>query len=57
MIEIDGIKYKVIETLPYHGIGKPSKMVKDLKGDERIAVKERGKWRFWTVQDRLGIRK
>lgn len=56
-IEIEGKKYKVIETLPYHGAGKPAKIVEDKTSEtgERMVVKQGGKWRFWTAQDRLGL--
>ena len=54
-IKIYGQRYKVLETLPYHGVGKPTKVVHcpNTPGGERVAVKEYGKWRFWTVEDRL----
>ena len=57
-ITIDGKEYKVIETLPYHNVGKPAKVVEDKTSEtgERVAVKEGGRWRFWTVADRLGRR-
>jgi hypothetical protein len=28
-IVVDGQKYEVIETLPYHSVGMPAKVVKD----------------------------
>ena len=51
-IEVDGKFYKVVETLPYHGIGRAVIIVDD---KEKVVVKEVGKWRFWTVKDRLGV--
>ncbi len=51
-IIIDGKKYKVIETLPYHQAGRPTKVIV-VEGKEKVAVKEHGKWRFWTPEDRL----
>ena len=52
MITIEGKKYKVVETLPYHCAGIQAKIVKD--GDkERTAVKDNGLWRWWTTRDRL----
>lgn len=56
-ITIDGQKYEVVETLPYHGVGMPAKVVKDETSDtgERVAVKRGGIWRFWTAQDRLRL--
>ena len=51
----DGKDYKVTETLPYHGVGKPAKMVEDKSSEtgERVAVKQNGEWRFWDTEDRL----
>ena len=54
-IIIDNKEYCVIEKLPYHGIGKPAVIV-ETKTGERVAVKQSGKWRFWTIEDRLGKR-
>jgi hypothetical protein len=54
-IKIDGKEYKVTENLPFHGVGYLSKMVEDENGNEQMAVKENGRWRLWTVEDRLGI--
>ena len=53
MIEIEGKKYKVVETLPYHGAGRLTKVI-DTPDGEKIVVKDYGKWRFWIVDDRLG---
>lgn len=47
MIKIDGVSYKVIETLSYHGIGMPVKVLK-YNDTERIAVKRNGKWVWHT---------
>ena len=54
-ITISGKKYLITEKLPYHGCGCLSVVV-ETKTGERIAVKQGGVWRFWTVQDRLGIK-
>ncbi len=51
-ITIDGKEYRVLETLPFHGIGKPTKAV-IVDGYERIAVKEHGTWRLWGPSDRI----
>ncbi len=57
-IEIEGKKYEVVETLPYHQVGMSAKAVKDdtSVSGERIAVKQGGKWRFWKEADRLGVK-
>lgn len=52
-IEVDGKKYKVAETLPYHGCGMYAKVVDTPEG-EKIAVKRDDKWVWWTSQNRLG---
>lgn len=52
-IEVNGKRYKVVEKLPFHGVGKQARMVLD-DDEERVAVKDGGVWRFWTVKDRLG---
>jgi hypothetical protein len=56
-IMIDGQKYEVVETLPYHSAGTPAKVVKDKTSHtgERVAVKRGGIYRFRTVQDRLSV--
>ncbi len=51
-IKIDGKNYTVVETLSYTSAGRIAKVVKN-KGGEKVAVKESGKWRFWTAEDRL----
>lgn len=53
MIEVEGNKYKVIETLPYHQTGYHTKAVQTEDG-EKIAVKRGGRWTWWTPQDRVG---
>ena len=53
IVTVDGTAYRVIENLPYHGCGWPSKIIKTKDG-EKIVVKEGEMWRFWTVKDRLG---
>ena len=52
-IEINGIQYKVTETLGFQpSAGVYAKTV-DVGGESRMAVKcPRGKWRFWTSRDR-----
>lgn len=52
-IVVEGIAYKVIETLPYCQAGMPAKMVETPEG-ERVAVKRDGaSWSWWTNGDRL----
>ena len=47
MIEVEGKKYKVVESLGYvHDVGMYAKVVK-LGDAERIAVKDGGVWRWW----------
>ena len=53
IVTVDGKTYRVIENLPYHGCGRPSKFV-ETKDGEKVVVKEGGMWRFWTAKDRLG---
>lgn len=57
MIEVDGVKYKVVESLGFQGglqakvlyaPGEPNK--------EKVAVKRLGKWEWWTPNNRLGRR-
>lgn len=50
-IEVDGVEYKVTEHLGFQA-GFPAKAVATKEG-EKVAVKENGKWRFWSVGDRL----
>ena len=52
-IEIEGNRYKVLESLGYnHDAGCYAKIVAD--GDrERMAVKQAGGWRFWSAADRV----
>jgi len=52
-IEVEGLKYKVIETLSYCQAGMPAKAVETNDG-EKVAVKRGGKWTWWTVKDRIG---
>jgi len=55
-IEVDGKKYTVTETFSTVQMGLPAKMVKDetvKPFGERVAVKQSGKWRWWTGMDRL----
>lgn len=52
MIEIEGKKYKVIETLPYHQAGHQAKAVQT-EGGEKIAVKRGGRWTWWRIEDRM----
>ena len=53
-IEVEGEKYKVVETLPYAQAGMPAKFVETPTG-ERVAVKRGGGWTWWTAQDRLQV--
>ena len=52
-IEIDGVFYQVVETLPHCQVGMPAKYVDTPEG-EKVAVKRSGKWAWWTASDRLG---
>lgn len=51
-IKVDGVSYKVTETLGYHQVGMPAKFVQTPDG-ERVAVKRGGVWTWWAVQDRV----
>ena len=54
MIEIEGKKYRVVESLGFQG-GYQAKAVYFPETDEeRVAVKRGGAWSWWTVIDRLG---
>ena len=53
MIEVEGKKYRVVETLGYHQCGYPAKFVETPDG-ERVAVKRGGVWTWWTTKDRIG---
>lgn len=54
-ITIDGQVYKVVETLPYQGMGKPSKIVAT-NGGEKVVFRDRyGKWQFWIAANRMGL--
>jgi hypothetical protein len=54
-IEVDGVKYKVVETLAYQQAGCKAVVVEDLTSPtkENVAVLQGGRWRFWTAKDRL----
>lgn len=52
-IKVEGIEYKVTETLGCHQCGMPAKFVQTPDG-ERVAVKRGGAWTWWTAPDRLG---
>ncbi len=52
MIEVDGKKYKCVETLGYQQVGMPAKVLSTVDG-ERIAVKRGGKWTWWNTSDKL----
>jgi hypothetical protein len=52
MIEVEGEKYKCVETLGYQQVGMPTKVLLTVDG-ERIAVKSGGKWTWWSVSDKL----
>lgn len=52
-IEIEGVKYKVVERLGYNpDIGLRCFVVND-SGYERKAVKDGKVYRFWTIADRM----
>ena len=53
---VEGESYEVVESFGYHQFGAPAKMVKTDSG-EKVAVRQAGKWKFWTTEDRLGINK
>lgn len=53
MIEVEGKKYKCVETLGYQQAGMLAKVLLTPDG-EKIAVKRGGKWTWWDVLDRLG---
>ena len=56
-IEVAGIKYEIVSNLGYqHSSGVYAKMVQTPTG-EKMVVKEFGKWRFWTVEDRISVAK
>lgn len=50
-IEIDGVKYPVLENLGFQG-GYYAKLVYTETG-HRVVIKKGGKWAWHTVQDRL----
>ena len=53
LILIEGKTYQVIESLGYQiGVGLQARVVKTDQG-ERIAVKRKRGWTWWTVEDRL----
>ncbi len=59
-ITVEGKKYRVVENLGFiHSCGLYGKVcipvdIFSAHEGERIAVKEFGKWRWWTAQDRVG---
>jgi len=55
IVTVDGKAYRVVENLPYHGLGRPSKLVETDSGEEAVVVKQGSQWRFWTARDRLGF--
>lgn len=56
-VEIEGIRYRVIEDMGFnHDVGGPSVVV-DVNGCERAAVKDGKAWRFWTAADRVSVRR
>lgn len=57
MIEVDGKKYRVVESLGFQG-GYQAKVVyaPDEPTKEKVAVNRNGKWTWWTANDRLGVR-
>jgi len=52
-VRVDGKSCVVVETLPYHGIGRAAKVV-IVNGAEKTVVKDARGWRVWTARDRLG---
>jgi len=52
MIDVDGHKYEVSETLGTQQCGMLAKALKTKDG-ERIAVRCGGRWKWWTALDRL----
>lgn len=50
-IEIDGVKYRAKEPLPYHGPGFQACVLATPDG-ARVAVKRGGTWSWWTKWDR-----
>lgn len=52
-IAVEGKNYKVVESLPANSTGFPAKVVL-VDGEEKVAVKRGGVWRFWTTQNRFG---
>ena len=52
-ILVDSVRYRVIETLSAQAVGMPAKLVATREGD-RVIVRQRGVWRFWTAADRVG---
>lgn len=52
MIEVEGHKYRTVETLPFHGAGLPAKVLATPNG-ERVAVKRGGRWAWWTARDKI----
>lgn len=56
-IEVDGKKYKVIDNLGYvSAIGMYVKEVM-VNGEEKMVVKTKNGWRFWTTENRLSAHK
>ena len=56
-IEIDGIRYRVIEDMGFNHDAGASSVVVDVNGRERVAVREGKAWRFWTAADRVSVRR
>ncbi len=52
MIEVEGARYKVTESLGYQHGGGHAVYVATPDG-ERVAVKRGGRWTWWTAEDRL----
>lgn len=52
-IKIDGTRYRVCDSLGYlHDVGSYVKEVETENGP-KMAVKQGGRWRFWTAIDRI----
>jgi len=53
-IEIDGKRYKVVESVGYNrDIGGYVKIVTTLDGEKTAVKQGRRSWRFWTARDRV----
>lgn len=56
-VEIEGIRYRVIEDMGFnHDTGTYS-VVLNVSGCERVAIKDGRTWRFWTAADRVSVQR